>query len=582
MIFVKPKVPGQNGGRHIFLLLLIAAGVLTVLLGRNGLLGVEGDFASGVRLLMSGEELFLRSGLWKPDNLYNGCFCYLLERLSPFTGMSEWVLRLPAVTGGLLLLAGCAVLAEKLLDKRGMWLSGLMLLGSYGFLHWSRCAAMAVFAAAVVMWVAVFAYGNEKEQFSFREVFSISLLSVIALIFTGVTAWMTIILLLLPRICSKRFFKSNKAGRILLPLLCGAVAAVVVALLLQLFMIRDFSVEAIGVLWDFQKAAFERSLSEFIIAKSGDEWYRELINVPRLLLPWPLFTFVALCSLCIRSYRMPLRLRQILSAAAVIFVALGIFPGRSWEELLPLLPLLIILTAAGMLKEYGVHLWMMRAETVMRYIFIVVSSLALALPATWPLWYFLLGASAPLVITVALPLAGAAALAAILLGLRKNLSRGRLSGLHYALTGTVVSGVCLMAGIFCVLQPALTKFRTGRPFWKKTGELYRNGSAGKIIFYGTSPKLSGIYYMNIKPEQIICVQDKDGLLSELKKFSSQDIAVVTFKDPVILNDISDVCRETGREKFSSVPLLSEGFSLKMAWNSTGNAKKELGVWVIKP
>ena len=134
MIFVKPKVPDQNNGKYIFLLLVIAAGVLMVLLGRNGLIGSESEFAAGTRLLAQGEDIFPRHGLFNPCDLHSTYFCHLLERLSLFTGMSEWGLRLPSVAAGLALLAGCAVLADKLLSKRGMWLSGLMLLGSYGFI----------------------------------------------------------------------------------------------------------------------------------------------------------------------------------------------------------------------------------------------------------------------------------------------------------------------------------------------------------------------------------------------------------------------------------------------------------------
>ena len=71
-------------------------------------------------------------------------------------------------------------------------------------------------------------------------------------------------------------------------------------------------------------------------------------------------------------------------------------------------------------------------------------------------------------------------------------------------------------------------------------------------------------------------------MSELTKLQAQEGVIVSGKDPAIMGDMSAVCREAGREEFSTEPLVSEGFSLKMDRYRSENTKKELGVWIIKP
>ena len=72
----------------------------------------------------------------------------------------------------------------------------------------------------------------------------------------------------------------------------------------------------------------------------------------------------------------------------------------------------------------------------------------------------------------------------------------RFSGMQGPWCGCVLAGAVLGAALWSVTVPTLTKFRGGRPFWRKCGRLIRNLPQGNVIFAGSHPDRVDLYYLD--------------------------------------------------------------------------------------
>lgn len=472
-----------------------ALAALLLLLGRNALVSSEGDLAECVREILQGREVFPCGGVWVPDAPGDLFLGRLTALLAGVLGNTEWTLRLPSVLAALLTLGGTMKLTAAFFDRKTAFAAGWLTIGSYGFLFWGRHASWHMMPAATTVWCAVLLVRSEK-RFA-----SAAALGVLAL--TGMLWWGWFFLL--PLLALTPLFRQGGFVRAGKWYWCGAGLTAALAALAGFGLLICSFAPGIGEIpryaLEMEYEVWHTSRVLMLWPGAGNlSWYGALENLPRLLLPWVPLTAVALAGMIVRRRELSPDVRRLLWTAGLLMALTGIFPGRRWQYQLPMLPVFLVLTAGGVTGECGVERWNFRVGQGMEILFSLLGSLAAAVAVTYPVWDMLLKVSPPLSIMVGVPLLGLLAVVLLIFDTGPTCAVERSSGMRGAWSGYILAGTVLSVALWSVTVPSLTKFRSGRPFWRKCGAIVRTFPPENIILAGNPPNASELYYLDLPGE----------------------------------------------------------------------------------
>lgn len=537
-----------------------AVTVLLVLLGRNALTGSEGALAQSVREIAMGMDVFAGEGIFAPQsaaNLFAGKIYWLW---SCAAGVSEWSLRLLTAFFALLLFSGTMTLAGKIFDRKTAFTAGWLLLGSYGFIHWGRHISWHMMSATWVIWCTVLMLKDEPGRL--RMFFQ-------SMVFcTGILLWG--LYFFLPVLAVMIFFPPKIRP---LPLVSAVTVSIAAVFLLTYFPGRSWmeqlSAARNAVSWNLLE-----SFRMMIYPGGGVAWWQGAENLPRLLLPWIPVSIAAVAGMCLRYRELPENTRKLLLTAGVMFLLLGVFPGKKWQYALPLLPFFIVLTAGGIAGECGVLRWNRLAEVVMNWVFSLTGAITAAVIVTYPLWDMLLKVSPPLVLMLPVPAMGFLAIGLLVFDTGPTSAEEKISGMRGAWSGYILAGVVLSTALWGITIPSLTKFRTGRPFWKKCGVAIRNIPPEKVIFAGHTPQALAYFYMGSNSRfPVVTAMDK--LAAYCDALAGNEAVAV-----IAVNDFETFSRELLKVSWAveSTPLVSEGVPLRLPG---GHDSKGLAMYKLK-
>ena len=513
--------------RTVWLIFLCAGFILLFLLGRNALLSGEGDTAETLRLLLNHTDIFQVHSQWQPGNGQVKWFAHLSTLPAAVFGNNEFSCRLLSVIAALLLLGGTMILAEDFFDWRIMCCGAWMLTGSYGFIYWGRFAGSFMLLAAWGVWSAVL-LRNARMHFWWRGLF-------LTVLLLGVAFWGMHYILLLPGIFFMTFTGCRRAVFHWQSLPALLLAAVLAGSLLTA------AVSFPGVLpgeypervWELWKETMAGSWHTAVYPGTSQNIFKGWINWGRLLLPWTLPVVVALAGI-IRKYReLSDDHRRFLLGAVLIFCCTAVYPGRRWEYQLCQLPFFLILGASGITGTLGVESWSTVVNMAMKYLMSLLCSLMVAVIVTWPLWQMVFSAPPPLWIIFGVPVLGILGLGLIVFDTGASSAVERVSGISGVWGGYILAGTVLMTAAFSVATPALTRYRTGRPFWEKCGEICRSLPPQEIIFFTAAPSAVARYYMNL-PGKFTAASSPDELVAALDKIPTGDAKIIIRKTDIPL------------------------------------------------
>lgn len=498
--------------RSIWIIFCSAAAVLLIFLGRSALIGGEGDFCEAVRELLAGEEVFAAESWWMLENNGNLWFSMPGSWAAMLLGCSEFACRLPSVICALLLLAGMMVSAEKFFDRDTMCTAAWMLIGSYGFVYWGRYASGFMFLAAWAVWTAVW-LGCVRRSFWWNTVF-------FTVVLCGCCWWGMNYMLLLPGIvilngaeCRRAVFRMSS--------LAAVISAVLITqgILTVLVLCSGCGLKESPVqIWEMLSANFIESLDVFIdpaVWWENWQWYRGMMNLGRLLLPWILPSAAAVVLLVRKWNELSSEHRRLLTGTLLMILLSGVLPGRRWQYQLAQLPFVIMLTAGCISGYFGDDRLITVVNTVMKWVLSFVCSLLVAVIVTWPLWQMVLQQSPAVWLMILVPLLGVTGLGFLIFDTGSVSSVEKVSGMNGIWSGYVLAGVCCVTAVFAVSTAELSRFRTGRDFWLACRKQALDLPADEVIFYGREPDPKALFYMDLK-QGCTVVSDKSALEEHLK------------------------------------------------------------------
>ncbi|MBE6355682.1 MAG: hypothetical protein E7058_01050 [Lentisphaerae bacterium] len=506
-----------------WLILLTAAVMLLCMLGRSSLVGLEAETADALRELLGGKDVFSATGEYNGYDIPSLWNCRIRSIPAILFGISELTCRLPSVFSALLMLCGTMLLSKDFFNRSTMYTITWMLVGSCGFIYWGRFAGNYMTLAAWAVWSAVmlrFVY----DKLWWRCIFFI-------VVFTGIAWWGMHYLLLLPGIilimlphCRKVFLHWQN-------LIAAGIALVTV--FIGLFFAVDFTGmpfwQSSARVWHLVSGTFIESLYMTLwpgiggTLRGGNIW-----NLYQLLFPWSLPAAVALVSLSRKVKKLPEVHRSLFYGTILILLLTALFPARSWQYQLPLLPFLLMITGGVITGRIGEIRWVPYITRIMIWIISILCSFAVAVIVTWPLWNMVLFSPPPLSLMIFSPLLGLLGLACVVFGKGFAGTIERLSGMRGPWSGYILGGVCFMAAALAIGYPSLDIYRSGRPFWMACGNLTRHLPEEEVIFAGEEMPAAARYYMAL-PEPCQVVPEIQELPSALVKVSTGEARLIIRK-----------------------------------------------------
>ncbi len=550
--------------RSIWLIFFCAVIILFFQLGLNALHGKEGVMAESIRELTIGKDIFARENWSDAAEKMQLWFCRGRGIAADFFGNDEFSCRFFSALAALFCLGGTMLFAQEFFDRRTMFSSAWMLIGSYGFIYWGRHISAFMTLAAWVIWCVYFLYSAEM---NFRRRWLICFM-----LLAGIVWWGMNFILFIPGMFCITFFRSKYlfAHWNIIP--AAAAGAAVLALLAawQIGFPGIGWIEYPERIWRQTAGTFLESWREMLSPYSGNRWYLALGNLPRLIFPWTLPAVVVIIVMFRRWRELPVDSRNLLTGAIIMLLFTGIFPGRRWQYQLPQLPFFLILTASWISGSSGIGNWNDRLNGIMRWSFAVLCSFCLCVIVTWPLWGMVFLESPPLLIMFGVPLLGAIGLAALIFDTGRSSAVENYSGMNGAWSGYILAGTCFMAAILTVAAPALTRYRSGRPFWKKCGTVARNLPPEEVLFYGSVPDSKARYYMDLNND--CTVVDKDNFHDALAGAKVPVLLLVAERKDIA--DIKELLQGTGWTMDVEEPLASETAGVEFSADSAaaGNDK----------
>ena len=511
-----PDFEEKQSGFAGVLLWIFAGAVLFMFLGLHAFWGVEGRWAETAReMLLTGE--YFRTVFNFKALPYQPLLSYWLQ--IPFLhllGAEEFSVRIPGVLTALAGLAGTFILARKIFDRTTAVLSSWFLLSTYGFLFWSRTVSAEITGMSfAVLSIAWFICAENKSAWIKYPVFYLLLL--IGVSAKGFQFVFIPILFLLPHLVSEKKWRSCINAAHVISLLSGFL----------LFLLPFFLAELGGsFLAVFKTLLISEMLCKIFSFGGGRAAFHScLSNLPRLLLPWIPFFILSLIAAVKDRKTLDRRYFEFLTGIFLLIVFFTVNPPPRWYFILPLAPLCCIFTASMLCRE-DVDPFFGYLTVFMRWVVVLTASLAFAAPIMLPVFQMMFKQLPPVMIVLALPLAGLIALIVCIMDNEPGNKIEHLAGIPHPLVSAVLGTAILSATVFCVIRPGMTVYRTGKPFIKSLGPFLSGVSPRNIVFYGTDDIAEFQFYLNRKhPVKLL---KKGELESFLKRVPGEKTAVLCY------------------------------------------------------
>lgn len=507
----------DNGARRLrhpeLLLYLFAAVALLVLLGYEGLRGSEDRWAEIVR------EMQLNGDYWHPA--LNGRVYFDKPLLSYwliaaaafiFRQLNEFIIRLPSALLALAGLAATVYVARKLFNRQVALTAGWLMAGSYGFLWFGRLAEADMGNMAVIM-LALAWFVRYRYRGGFWVYLVFFLICALGAHLKGLPALIVPPVLAVPLLWENKLYLNHlKISLLAAAVIAGGVFYGIYYLssvfpMPEFYQLPSHGLDGWGL---FIRENFQRATAAF--DHKDEPFFSYAYNLPRLLLPWSVFTTIGLGWMIYRWKSLGWNGRGMLIGFALVFALFSASESRRWYYILPLLPYSMIFGGYFLADAVSdAYRWKRYLIEAFRYLAIFAGSLAVISVIVIPFWSKLVGFHLPLLFLVALPVLGALTLLVMAVDERRSRTwLEALTGMPRNYAGMVLGVTILAAGGFSVLKASFDDLRTLRPFAR---ELKANWPAAvepeDTIFFSVEANASLNYYVAFSAPIAVAVDEKE-------------------------------------------------------------------------
>ncbi len=446
---------------------LCALFLLFCMLGYRSFWGSEGRWAEVAREMMLKGDYFHPTINWTPYFDKPLLTYWVIVATSWITGsMNEFVVRFPGAVAGLVSLWATVTLAKRLFNHRAAYLSGWILLTSFGFLFWSRTACADVENVAFIV-LAVLWYSVRRDRPGFVSYFVFYAICATGAQFKGLPAAVLPCLICIPDMLRKGRWRSYISLAHIAAFMAGAV------LYLAPFWYASLSAEGYGQSGFY--LVFRENILRFFNAFDHKEpFYVYFYYVPLLFIPWSPVVIGAVAE-SIKNYRaMDSASRWMAEACLVVFLIYTLSSSRRSYYILPIMPFLSIAAGNFLSRRVENRLYEFCLK-VQLWFFIAAGVLAFFAPLiSYGVIHFT-GIIPPEGLSFSLFCTGALSLLGIFLCRRflsdcqwsASASGHTSSCSSWALPASIFLALIFSLGFFCWQQPVLEEYRSTRPFLKE-------------------------------------------------------------------------------------------------------------------
>lgn len=323
-----------------WLLMFAAAFILLIMLPYNELWTVESRWAAvTLQMLLKHDYLhpyrYCQPYYDKP--LLSYWLIIIFAKL--FGNLSQFALRLPSAIAGLVTIWTTYSLGKKLFNQQTGLIAGWLLTTTFYFIFWSRVASADILNIAGSM-LAILWYVTHKDNPTFRNYLVFFLITAITCLFKGLLGLVIPGLIILPDILTRSEWKKHLKPA---PFLAFILAAAVYFIpFLASALIIDPNATGSGLL-----EVFRENILRFIEPfDHKGPIYTYFLFLPLYTLPWFLL-FIPTILHSIRHWKhLPNIQRWLLKGILLLFVFLTLSGSRRSYYVLPLVPVVILSTAA--------------------------------------------------------------------------------------------------------------------------------------------------------------------------------------------------------------------------------------------
>lgn len=473
---------------------LFAVLTLFLCLGHNALHGSESRWGEIVReMIVTGDYLHPATN-WeiyfdKPQLSY-----WFIIPFALLMGLDELTLRIPSALAALVALYATISLGKRLFDRRTALLAGWILLTSLGFLYWGRAAAADMANCAAIVWAVALFYRVEPKA-NFWGYLGFFMIAFVGALAKGLPAAVVPMVMVFPHlVAEKRWKKHINVASISAAFISGCVYFLPLYVAAVVPPADDFTMparelSALELVWR------ENIIRVFAAFDHKDPFYSYLYNLPRIMLPWAPLLVVAIAGLVMNWKRLSSGARELMLGSLLVLVMFTCSESRRWYYVLPLAPFVALIGASSLAGFGGNDKWNRIAVTVMRYAVLVASALGVAVLISVPLWGRLLRIEPPLLLAVALPVAGVLTLVVVIADSRPDNRIELLVGLPRHLASMILGGSLMTAAMLSCALPSFTKYRTEKPFLIGLKPHLAGIEAGRLCFIGTGYNTDALFYL---------------------------------------------------------------------------------------
>lgn len=323
----------------VFFILIIAAAVL-ILIGNLGVMplwGSEGRWAVICRHMYRSGDIFrpvLGASLYWDKPLLSYWFVLPFAYIN--SGVTESVVRLPAVFSALMLLLLTFDLARMWFGTRTALLSMALLMTSYGFVFWGRTAQVEMLNAFIIL-LSIWYFLKHRSDKSFKWLYVLGVIMAIGANLKGLPAYgVPLFSIILLSIVRKEYPSAS------------AWPHYVLAIALSLAVYLAFPLVAVYFTgtWSPLHLVWKENVVRFFkpFDHKGPVW-TYFIRIFDLTAPWSLFLPAALINLFPKLRERRASATEIITLFSGIFVFFTLSGSRRSYYLLPIIPFVSILTA---------------------------------------------------------------------------------------------------------------------------------------------------------------------------------------------------------------------------------------------
>ncbi len=505
-------------------------------------LGVKGISGSEARWTCVVREMFFSGDFWHPTVNFVAYFdkplvSYWTIALASLPGadqVSLWAARLPSALAALITLYATIGMARVLWNERTARAAGWLFLTFYAIAFWGRLAEADMQNLAFGT-LALYWYTLNRDKTSLLSYLVFGLLCAVGGQTKGLSAIAVPVLVVGCDVVLRQTFVQHLNWR--LPV------AVIISIGVYLFPFLWAAGSATGYADNGLYLVFRENIMRYFNAFDHIEpWYAYFEFLPRLVLPWTPFMVLALCWAAGSWKKLDLNERWIWVASIAVFVIFSCSESKRVYYILPILPLMALLTARYFLSDDEGTNRFLRVILVLRmpllklFTWLLVVG-ALVLIITPAVWLVIRGwlpqvpeAVADLLLYLALP-SGAMLLGIVqVTKLIGDVGRQKLTGVSL-LAAPALGTAWILIVVFAIVIPYCdVKLRTEQAFFAEVGMRLTadNVKPEQVAFLSTEPYINATYYLNL-PGQVMMTGD-DVAVEEFLNGNPDEVRYLIFEN----------------------------------------------------